>query len=317
MGDSYGIVYLIQPLELVGTDRYKIGISNNNNLDRCKNGYKKGSRYLCIFECNNPIILEQKIKDVFNKNFKLIAGNEYYMGNEREMKTTFIELYNNYCNLANDNKFHNYNYETAQYTNIKKLQIEMLEKSIKSLPYCNELSVCSSCNNLANNNYNICNICEDTNHSNNIEKHFNRFFKFINNKLDNILKDIIINNKIYNFTDPIIDTENLYDIYKKYCIKKLYISMEYKKFDNLISCNLCHNDNFDINKLNTYNIVNFKNKFYYNGGKIYFTKKNFINHGLNNRKIIDEKEEREFLKALKDFRENAFKEVLERQNSTK
>ncbi len=36
-----GIIYLIQPCELVGTSRYKIGCSRNPNLDRCKNGYKK------------------------------------------------------------------------------------------------------------------------------------------------------------------------------------------------------------------------------------------------------------------------------------
>ena len=38
-----GIIYLLQPAELVGTDRFKFGCSTNNNLDRCKNGYKKGT----------------------------------------------------------------------------------------------------------------------------------------------------------------------------------------------------------------------------------------------------------------------------------
>ena len=57
-----GIIYLIQPSELVGTNRYKIGMSNNPDLERCKNGYKKGSRYLSIMECNDPLILEGNIK---------------------------------------------------------------------------------------------------------------------------------------------------------------------------------------------------------------------------------------------------------------
>mgnify|MGYP006090550431 CR=1 FL=1 len=41
-----GIIYLIQPAELVGTNRYKIGCSKKPNLDRVKKGYKKGTRYL-------------------------------------------------------------------------------------------------------------------------------------------------------------------------------------------------------------------------------------------------------------------------------
>jgi hypothetical protein len=85
-----GIIYLIQPAELVGTNRFKIGCSTKTDLDRCKNGYKIGSRYLCIAECNNPFLLEHKIKNVFNNNFKLIAGNEYYEGNENDIFELFV-----------------------------------------------------------------------------------------------------------------------------------------------------------------------------------------------------------------------------------
>lgn len=91
-----GIIYLIQPAELVGTNRYKIGMSRNPDLERCKNGYKKGSRYLCIMECNEPIKLENKIKKIFNLKFKLIAGNEYFEGNENEILNIFLEIVNNY-----------------------------------------------------------------------------------------------------------------------------------------------------------------------------------------------------------------------------
>jgi hypothetical protein len=49
-----GIIYFIQPSELINTNRYKIGCSTNCDLVRCKTGYKKGSRYLCIMECYNP-----------------------------------------------------------------------------------------------------------------------------------------------------------------------------------------------------------------------------------------------------------------------
>jgi hypothetical protein len=57
-----GIIYFIQPAELIGTDRFKIGCSGNPDLDRCKKGYKKGSRYISIMECNDPFELENKIR---------------------------------------------------------------------------------------------------------------------------------------------------------------------------------------------------------------------------------------------------------------
>jgi hypothetical protein len=122
---SRGIIYLIQPSELVGTNRYKIGMSNNPDLERCKKGYKKGSRYLCIMECNNPLILEENIKKVFNEKFKLIAGNEYFEGNEKNILITFNNLVmeyhksdNNYvCNIK-DHKINDYTKMTIISKNI-------------------------------------------------------------------------------------------------------------------------------------------------------------------------------------------------------
>ena len=67
---SKGIIYLIQPSELIGTNRYKIGCSNSPTLTRCINGYKTGSRYISISECINPFILEKKIINEFNKLFR-------------------------------------------------------------------------------------------------------------------------------------------------------------------------------------------------------------------------------------------------------
>jgi hypothetical protein len=89
---SLGIIYFIQPAELVGTNRYKIGCSKNPNLDRCKKGYKKNTRFICIMECNNPIELERKIKNEFNNKFKLFCGNEYFCGEEKNMLKEFMEI---------------------------------------------------------------------------------------------------------------------------------------------------------------------------------------------------------------------------------
>jgi len=54
-----GIVYLIQPTQLIGTDNYKIGYSSKSNIDRVKHGYKKGTRYLLVLECNNAFKIEK------------------------------------------------------------------------------------------------------------------------------------------------------------------------------------------------------------------------------------------------------------------
>lgn len=90
--ENTGIVYLIQPTELVGTNRYKIGCSKSSTLDRVKNGYKNGTRYIFINECKNPLKIEKQIKQVFNKKFTLIAGSEYFMGNENEMLEEYLNI---------------------------------------------------------------------------------------------------------------------------------------------------------------------------------------------------------------------------------
>ena len=86
-----GTIYFVQPAELVGTNRFKIGCSSKNDLKRCKNGYKKGTRFLIIMECAEPFVLEQELKKAFNTKFTLLAGKEYFEGNESDMQKTFLE----------------------------------------------------------------------------------------------------------------------------------------------------------------------------------------------------------------------------------
>lgn len=86
------IIYLIQPDELINTGRYKVGMSYSDTLDRCKNGYLKGSRYLCIMECVNPLEIERKIIQQFTQRFKVIAGREYFEGEESELLRLFFEI---------------------------------------------------------------------------------------------------------------------------------------------------------------------------------------------------------------------------------
>jgi hypothetical protein len=87
-----GILYFIQPSELVGTDRYKIGCSKKDSLDRVKKGYRKGTRYISINEVNDPFLIEKTIKEEFKKKFTLISGTEYFKGNETEMINIFLKI---------------------------------------------------------------------------------------------------------------------------------------------------------------------------------------------------------------------------------
>ena len=89
---NIGIVYLVQPAEMFGNGRYKAGMSNSNTLDRCVNGYNKGSRYLCIMECKNPLDVERKIIQEFTQRFKVVSGKEYFEGEESEMLQLFCKI---------------------------------------------------------------------------------------------------------------------------------------------------------------------------------------------------------------------------------
>jgi hypothetical protein len=88
-----GILYLIQPAELIGTNHYKIGYSSKSTLERINTGYKKGSRYLHILECDNAFDIEKILKYEFSKKFELIAGKEFFKGDENEMLKLFYNIY--------------------------------------------------------------------------------------------------------------------------------------------------------------------------------------------------------------------------------
>lgn len=90
-----GIVYLVQPEELIGTNRYKVGCSSKASIERLKT-YKKGSHCILVAKCKEPFIVEKEIIKEFNKSFNVIAGNEYYEGDESEMVYIFLKIYSKY-----------------------------------------------------------------------------------------------------------------------------------------------------------------------------------------------------------------------------
>jgi hypothetical protein len=131
-------IYLIQPAELIGTNRYKIGRSSQTDLARCKKGYKKGTEFICIMSCMESEILENKIKAHFNKTFKLIAGREYYEGDENSILNEFLSLtlahrsqrnqghLNGSCKLITNSKY----YEEEEIKETKNTAINKLISSI-------------------------------------------------------------------------------------------------------------------------------------------------------------------------------------------
>ena len=86
-----GIVYLIQPAELVGTNRVKVGCSNKSDLSRVTKGYKKGTVSLCICSTEEPFELEKTLLNLFKERFELLAGNEYFIGDIDQMRKVFFQ----------------------------------------------------------------------------------------------------------------------------------------------------------------------------------------------------------------------------------
>lgn len=88
-----GYIYLLQPAELVGTDRYKIGISSKDNLNRLRS-YGNGTRYMFLLECDDFFRVENRLKKAFNdcKDIKLIKGFEYFEGKQEIIMKIFFKV---------------------------------------------------------------------------------------------------------------------------------------------------------------------------------------------------------------------------------
>lgn len=97
-----GYIYLIQPSALVGTDRYKIGMSEVNNLSRLQS-YNKNTRYLVMMDCEFPRKIERKIIDTFKRKFICISGKEYFKVDipESELIQLFMSII---CCTKNEEK---------------------------------------------------------------------------------------------------------------------------------------------------------------------------------------------------------------------
>ena len=120
-----GIIYLIQPAELVGTNRYKIGCSSKNTNERIKCGYRKGTRIILIYNCNKHYCIERKIKNCFTQKYSRIAGNEYFQGDEHDIILTFKQVIHE-CGVSIDDGI--------------TLRVDNSDKTIECCSYNNDVS---------------------------------------------------------------------------------------------------------------------------------------------------------------------------------
>ena len=148
-----GIIYLVQPVELVGTQRYKPGFSNSPNL-KGLNRYKKGVRYLRIAEVDEAKKLKTKILNEFKKRFKLIAGNEYFEGDEIAIIDVFDEEVRKHRNECNRNSndiekelepLNEFNLDLILDGTIKNQQHHIPEKFENNIDVQSAGWVCSDC----------------------------------------------------------------------------------------------------------------------------------------------------------------------------
>ena len=99
---SNGIVYFIQPGELIESNVYKVGYSSKLDLRRVLS-YKKNTNYLSIIQCNDALKCEGEIKKKFKENFILHAGNEFFKGNKKDMLFMFNTIVNNHIKILQTN----------------------------------------------------------------------------------------------------------------------------------------------------------------------------------------------------------------------
>lgn len=98
-------LYMLQPVEYINTNCYKIGLSSTCNLNRLKS-YGVGSRYIHYFECSNYREAETELIHKLRREetVTLFKGREYFCGNKRTILNIFIQVMLKYTGMENYNE---------------------------------------------------------------------------------------------------------------------------------------------------------------------------------------------------------------------
>lgn len=125
-----GYVYFVQPAELVGTDRYTIGCGGADNYSKIAENYHENTRRLIIVGCENPFVLKKKLLKAFANRFEVIAGNDFFKGDETDMKKLF------------NNVVMKYNLKQLQSKNID-YYLKFLDENTEHVANANEICCAS------------------------------------------------------------------------------------------------------------------------------------------------------------------------------
>jgi hypothetical protein len=217
-----GIIYLIQPAELVGTNRYKIGCSSKNTNERIKCGYRKGTRIILIYNCNKHYCIERKIKNCFTQKYSRIAGNEYFQGDEHDIILTFKQVIHE-CGVSIDDGI--------------TLRVDNSDKTIECCSYNNDVSCNKPIDPVKPNDKKDrfhCEKCQYSTHKKSLwEKHINT------KKHERLTNPNSVNKKIHICVcgNEYVNRQNLYRHKKKCTLQKNTDNTQNIVIDNDISYN--------------------------------------------------------------------------------
>jgi hypothetical protein len=94
---------MLQPVEYINTNCYKIGLSSTCDLNRLKS-YGVGTRYIQYFECSNYREAETELINNLNNDqtVNLFKGREYFCGNKQTILSIFIQVMLKYTNMEEE-----------------------------------------------------------------------------------------------------------------------------------------------------------------------------------------------------------------------
>jgi hypothetical protein len=88
---QFGVVFLIQPPELKGCNRYQIGVSSHG-ADVLFRRFKPETRFISIMECENYEDVESLVLTHFRQQFQMVAGRKFFEGDEEDIREEFMSV---------------------------------------------------------------------------------------------------------------------------------------------------------------------------------------------------------------------------------
>jgi hypothetical protein len=94
MMEDLKLFYFVQPKEYLGTNIYKVGITNKNNIPLKRLcDYRKGTIVFLVLAMENVDCFEMKILLELNKICKIHKGKEYFEGDYELILEKILKTY--------------------------------------------------------------------------------------------------------------------------------------------------------------------------------------------------------------------------------